>query len=654
MPVVLRVLRPFGLCTPVGVRGSSERRFIRGEHVLDPENPEDAAVLAHPWIRDTYADGAIENPQQAADRNAREAAEAERQAAEGQRAQTHAAEVIQADTALLAQLDRAAEAVLLPPGESTPAKRPSAPPWKPDYAAIYAQRIERLRRLRADPRSVPAIRTFYAVNPAQFITDWGITADPRNALLTPPRPVLLPFILFPKQTECVAWILERAKAREPGLIEKSRDCGMSWLALSLAATLCLFNRNLNIGFASAKEDKVDRSGDPDCLFWKLRTFLKHLPPEFRGGWDESKHSAHMRINFPETGSAIVGEAGDNIGRGGRQSITFLDEAAHIERPELIDASLASTTDCRIDISSVNGMANSFAQRRHSGRIAVFTFHWRDDPRKGDEWYAKQKELLDPVTLAAEVDLDYRASVEGALIPSAWVQVAVGAAEKLGIVPTGAKRAGLDVADSGTDRNCFAARHGVVLYGLESWSGKNSDIYASVLRAFSLADRHGSEFVDFDGDGLGAGVRGDARTINDTRKADGRRLVHFALFRGSGSPFDPEGELVPGRKNKDFFANAKAAAWWHLRTRFQNTFRAVVDGLKVDPDQIISIDPELPELSQLLQQLTQPTYSLNAAGKVVVDKAPDGTPSPDRADAVMIAFQPSNRTLETWLRIGKQS
>ena len=79
---------------------------------------------------------------------------------------------------------------------------------------------------------------------------------------------------------------------------------------------------------------------------------------------------------------------------------------------------------------------------------------------------------------------------------------------------------------------------------------------------------------------------------------------------------------------------------------------VVEGLKVDPDQIISIDPQLPELSQLLQQLTQPTYSLNTAGKVIVDKTPNGTPSPDRADAVMIAFQPSNRTLESWLRLGK--
>jgi hypothetical protein len=135
-------------------------------------------------------------------------------------------------------------------------------------------------------------------------------------------------------------------------------------------------------------------------------------------------------------------------------------------------------------------------------------------------------------------------------------------------------------------------------------------------------------------------------------SEDRRRIAFEMFRGSSAPFDPEDEMVPGRKNQDFFANAKAEGWWHLRALFQNTFRAVVDGLKVDPDQIISIDPALPELDQLLQQLSQPTYSLNNAGKVIVDKKPDGSASPDRADAVMICYQPSNRWQEIWMKLGR--
>ena len=40
-----------------------------------------------------------------------------------------------------------------------------------------------------------------------------------------------------------------------------------------------------------------------------------------------------------------------------------------------------------------------------------------------------------------------------------------------------------------------------------------------------------------------------------------------------------------------------------------------------------------------------TYIYNAAGKVLVNKAPDGHASPNRADRVMIAFAPVNRGVQ---------
>ena len=509
--------------------------------------------------------------------------------------------------------------------------------WRsPDYTRIYANRAARLQRLRAQPELLPALRAYYAEHVGEFIADWGTTVDPRNAFLRPARPVQMPFCLFPKQAEWVKWVMELAHNRESGLTEKSRDCGVSWLAVSIACTLCLLTPNVVIGFGSAKEDKVDRSDDPDSLFWKARTFIKHLPAEFRGSWSEDKHSLHMRLIFPETGSAIIGEAGDNIGRGGRSSIYFVDEAAFLERPKRIESSLASNTDCRVDVSSVNGMANVFAEKRHSGRVKVFTFSWRDDPRKGEAWYSDQKRKLDPITLAAEVDLDYRASAEGTLIPSVWIQSAIGAAEKLGIVPSGARIGALDVADEGRDKNAFAGRHGILLEHLKSWSGEASDIFATTLQAFACCDEHGYTGFRFDSDGLGAGVRGDARIANDARSC---RRLEVTPYRSSAAVADPDGSLVEGRTNKDFFANLKAQSWWSLRIRFQATYRAIAEGAAYDPDSLISIPPDLPEVNELTQELSQPTYSLNAAGKIVVDKAPAGFKSPNLADAVAIAFSP---------------
>ncbi|ENF0482713.1 TerL protein, partial [Escherichia coli] len=105
-----------------------------------------------------------------------------------------------------------------------------------------------------------------------------------------------------------------------------------------------------------------------------------------------------------------------------------------------------------DLSSVNGMNNPFAQKRHSGKIPVFTFHWRSDPRKDDEWYHKECEKIDnPVIVAQELDLNYQASAEGILIPSEWVQAAVDAHIRLGIQPGGQRLGAMDVADEGRDK-----------------------------------------------------------------------------------------------------------------------------------------------------------------------------------------------------------
>jgi len=522
------------------------------------------------------------------------------------------------------------------------------PPFKfdhrnPDYREVYAWRVERLTRIRKDAEQggqlLAALKVFYAENPAQFIIDWGQTFDPRNADIG--APTWMPFILFPKQEEWVHWFMERWQRREPGITEKTRDFGMSWLTIATGATLCIFRPGIVAGYGSRKEDLVDKIGDPDSLFWKAREFVAALPKEFRAGWKREAHAAHMRMTFPDTGSVMKGEAGDGIGRGGRTSFYFVDEAAHIPRAELNEASLSANTNCRIDVSSVKGMTNTFAKKRHGGRINVITLGWRDDPRKDDAWYAKKKAELDPVVVAQEIDLDYSASVEGVVIPSAWVTAAVDAHKKLGIAITGSRNGALDVADEGKDKNAFAGRHGILVDLVDDWSGVGDDIFGTVEKAMAHCDDRGYTDFRYDADGLGAGVRGDARVINDRRKAQGRKAIEAVPFRGSAAPERPEFEMVPERKNKDFFANEKARAWWALRLRFQATFRAVTQGVMSDFDALISLDSTLPKLATLQVELSQPTYSINSAGKVVIDKAPDGAKSPNMADAVMILMGSDN-------------
>lgn len=234
----------------------------------------------------------------------------------------------------------------------------------------------------------------------------------------------------------------------------------------------------------------------------------------------------------------------------------------------------------------------------------------------------------------------KAENEYAVIKRSHIVAAIDAHIKLGIEPTGERSGSLDVADQGTDLNAFAARKGILLDHVEAWSGQGGDIYKTVQKAFMLCDNLGIDSFCYDADGLGAGVRGDARIINETRT----NPLLAIPYRGSAGVYRPDQCVIEPRKNKDTFANAKAQSWWHLRILFQNTYRAVVEGMTFNPDDIISISSKIDNLENLVTELSQPIYEVNNAGKFVVDKAPEGTDSPNKADAVMMVFAPMLRQL----------
>jgi len=508
------------------------------------------------------------------------------------------------------------------------------------YEHALRERIRRLKKLRAHPEMLPAVRRYYRTHIADWINDWGVTIDPRN--IRKGLPVVIPFLLDERQREWIDFTLDNWKHGRYGLTVKSRDVGVSWLIVALSIGLATLYDDLAVGWGSFKSDKVDRLGDMGSLFEKGRNYMEGLPLEFRGGYEARSCASLMRLLFPNTGGAILGEVGDNIGRGSRTAIYFVDEAAHLEHGEVVDAALSKTTDCRQDVSSVYGMNNTFAVRAHQKDVPRFDFHWRHNPRMTQRDYEDFLDTWGPVITAQELDMNFQASVEGIVIPALWVNAAVDAHLKLKIKPTGERLASLDVADTGRDKNAAAVRHGVLLEHVESFSGKESDIYATVERAFLICDSYGAiRKVRYDADGVGAGVRGDARKVNEKRNP--AKLIAVEAFRGSAAVLDPTREMVEGRRNEDLFANFKAQAWWALRMRFQNTWRAV-NGEPYEADDIISISSAIPEKAKLLIELSQPTYSQNLAGKLLIDKQPEGTPSPNLGDAVMMAYAPARKPL----------
>lgn len=389
--------------------------------------------------------------------------------------------------------------------------------WKaPDYEPIYAKRAKWLAALREDPEVLDAAIRHYADNPVDFITDWGMTFDPRLVELG--KDAVVPFVLFPKQEEFIDWLLGLWRGRKDGLTEKSRDMGITWLCVAFAVWMWRFHPGSVVGFGSRKEEYVDKIGDPKSIFWKARMFIALLPVELRpAGYVESEHAPFMRIINPENGASIIGEAGDNIGRGNRTSIYFKDESAFYEHPLAVDAALSQTSNCKIDVSTPNGPGNPFHQKRHGGAIAVFTFHWRDDPRKDDKWYADQKAKLDPVIVAQEIDINYDASQGDAFIPGELVTLAQGRGPA-DVQAIGPVQMGLDVARFGDDRSVLTARRGRVVLWQKVWKGIDTVALVKNVATEVRAFRQGHvQQIAVDVIGVGAGVADQLRQIFPGRR-----------------------------------------------------------------------------------------------------------------------------------------
>ena len=260
---------------------------------------------------------------------------------------------------------------------------------------------------------------------------------------------------------------------------------------------------------------------------------------------------------------------------------------------------------------------------------VFTYHWRDDPRKGDEWYKQMCAKYDEVTIASEVDIDYTASVEGIFIPAIWVSAAV----NLEIPARGDRYAGLDVALSGKNVNVFIARQGPVVKYIESWSGLNTTETAYKCKELAIA--HQVKHVNFDGDGIGAGV---AATFGLETKLP----FSYIAIRGGGKPSEREWQGESGRTSQDKFANKRAELWGLLRDRFRKTYNYVNDVAEYPLNELISI----PNHPTLITQLSAPLAKVNNTGKILVESKADmakrGVGSPDFADALVYTEERSTQ------------
>ncbi len=224
------------------------------------------------------------------------------------------------------------------------------------------------------------------------------------------------FITWKFQDDFILRLVEHIDAGRDLAIEKSRDMGASWIVAAVILWYWLFKGSGNdFLVGSRKQEFVDKHGAMDAIFPKIRYLLYRQPSWFLPkGWNKNNHDTFMRLINPETGSYIKGESNNKyFGTGGRYKMVFLDEFAKWEHTdELAWQSLSDATPCRIAVSSAFGRNNMFYKLVSGavGAIKKIRLHWKLHPLKDDAWYEEEKKRRSPQDLAAEVDIDYTASI----------------------------------------------------------------------------------------------------------------------------------------------------------------------------------------------------------------------------------------------------
>ena len=486
-----------------------------------------------------------------------------------------------------------------------------------------------------------------------WFANWAWTYDPRSAEQGNAH---IPLDLFPRQVEMVRWFDARIAGREDGLLEKSRDIGFTWVAGGYALHKWLFVPGFKTTFGSRKGEYVDRIGDPDSIFEKIRMLYRALPPWMRPlGFRPHEHDHHMLLLNPDNENTIRGEGGDDMGRGGRSTMYFIDEAAFIERAERVEASTSANSEVRIWGSSVQGMGNLFARKRFGGGLSaeqIFRFHWKDDPRKTEEWAIKKRSSMEAHVWASEYDIDYSASVEGICIPAKWVDAAKRIRTLIAIEPDAHGVGGLDVGAGGKAKSVFVARFGPVVAPPLGWG--DPDTGETALRAIREAQEIKVSRSDgtvcrvrslrYDSIGVGQGVQ---TTFKRHAPTDPAKRIPTAATNVGDPPSDRT--WPDGQTSKEKFANLKAEAWAMMRERFKNTYEMVLHltgqegGHRHEVTDLICLpdDTAGSHAVELSSQLSLVKWEHNEKGKIIIESkkhlSTRGIASPDYADALALTF-----------------
>lgn len=218
---------------------------------------------------------------------------------------------------------------------------------------------------------------------------------------------------------------------------------------------------------------------------------------------------------------------------------------------------------------------------------------------------------------ARVYARFPRTTSSAVIPIDWLEVAQDCDAEAGSI-----RLGVDVAADGGDEFVIAEADGMNGRILHASKDNHSpvEVAGRVLEAIQAAQRTHDERrvyepvrVKIDAIGVGWGVAG----LLEDWGAEGRHKATIVPINVAQAAYD-----------RDQFANQRAEMWWMMRELVQPDEEGM-------PEVALHID------HVVAAQLTAPSYRSNSTGRLQIESKADmakrGIGSPDRAEALLLAF-----------------
>ena len=204
---------------------------------------------------------------------------------------------------------------------------------------------------------------------------------------------------------------------------------------------------------------------------------------------------------------------------------------------------------------------------------------------------------------------------------------------------GARLAAFDPSDTG-DAKGYAERIGNVFTDVcDKKSGDSDD---GMIWATDKALQFGCDEFVWDYSGIGSGMLGSIR------KSFAGKKVKLQAFNGGESPDDKDKPYISddGKKKTvgDVFINKRAQRYWRLYELCYNTYRCIVKGDYVDPDDMVSFSSNIKDMSRLRSEICRIPRKRRGDGVIQImtkkEMLARKIPSPNMADAVMmLIFSP---------------